>query len=53
MTTSDVQDERHVLRVVAPDAKGLIHKISAIVVKHDLNVISNDEFVSPQGYGIL
>ena len=41
--------EEHVVRVVAPDEKGLIHKISAVIVKHDLNVIANDEFVSPNG----
>ena len=38
-----------VVRVVAPDEKGLSHKISAVIVKHDLNVIANDEFVSPNG----
>lgn len=35
----------HILRIDCPDRKGLIYDISRIVFAHDLNIISNDEFV--------
>ena len=35
----------HILRIDCPDRKGLIYDISRIVFAHNLNIISNDEFV--------
>lgn len=35
----------HVLLIDCPDEKGLLHKISGVLYKNDLNVISNGEFV--------
>lgn len=35
----------HILRIDCPDRKGLIYDISRIIFAHDLNIISNDEFV--------
>lgn len=35
----------HVLLIHCPDEKGLLHKISGVLYKNDLNVISNGEFV--------
>eukprot|EP00123_Amoebidium_parasiticum_P015317 comp22895_c0_seq1/m.36196 comp22895_c0_seq1/g.36196 ORF comp22895_c0_seq1/g.36196 comp22895_c0_seq1/m.36196 type:complete len:283 (-) comp22895_c0_seq1:567-1415(-) len=37
--------ETHVLRVQCADEKGLIHKLTGVSYRHDLNIISNDEFV--------
>ena len=35
----------HILLINCPDQSGLIYKVSKIVYQHDLNVISNAEFV--------
>lgn len=35
----------HVLLINCPDESGLIHKITGVVYKHGLNIISNGEFV--------
>lgn len=35
----------HILRIDCPDRKGLIYDITRILFAHDLNIISNDEFV--------
>jgi formyltetrahydrofolate deformylase len=35
----------HVLRVTCQDRPGLIHTITGVLVRHGVNVISNDEFV--------
>lgn len=35
----------HVLLIHCPDEKGLLHKISGVLYRNDLNVISNGEFV--------
>lgn len=46
-SNGDGQILNHVLRIVAPDQQGLIYKISGVIVKHNLNIVKNDEFVSP------
>ena len=38
----------HILLISCPDAKGLVHKITGVVFRHDLNIVSNGEFVDPQ-----
>lgn len=43
----DAQVLNHVLRIIAPDQQGLIYKISGVIVKHNLNIVKNDEFASP------
>ncbi len=35
----------HTLRIDCPDRKGLIYDITRVVFNHNLNIISNDEFV--------
>lgn len=35
----------HILMVHCDDEKGLIYKITSVINKHNLNIISNDEFV--------
>jgi formyltetrahydrofolate deformylase len=35
----------HVLLVTCPDRPGLIHTITGVLLRHGVNVISNDEFV--------
>ena len=35
----------HVLLVTCPDRPGLIHTITGVLVRHGVNVLSNDEFV--------
>ena len=32
-----------------PDSKGLIYHVTGVLVRHNLNVIHNDEYVSPAG----
>ncbi len=32
-----------------PDSKGLIYHVTGVLLRHDLNVICNDEYVSPAG----
>lgn len=42
---------RHVLLIDCKDQKGLVHKITGVLLSHDLNIIRNDEFVdSTSGY---
>ena len=36
------------LLITCPDAVGLIHKITHVLLSHDLNIVSNDEFVDPE-----
>ncbi|QJW91832.1 formyltetrahydrofolate deformylase [Spirosoma taeanense] len=45
MTVSD----KHILLMDGPDTKGLIYHVTAVLYHHDLNVIHNDEYVSPSG----
>ncbi len=35
----------HILRVECADEKGLVYKVTGILYKHGLNIVSNDEFV--------
>jgi len=37
--------DRHILRIECDDRKGLIHKITGIIFKQGLNIVSNAEFV--------
>jgi len=37
--------EQEVLLIDCPDEKGLVHKITGVLYEHDLNIISNREFV--------
>jgi len=41
-------DTEFILRVQCPDCPGLIHKITGILYNHNLNVVSNDEYVAPK-----
>jgi formyltetrahydrofolate deformylase len=42
--------QRHILLMDGPDHKGLIYQVTRILFKHNLNIIRNDEYVSPSGY---
>ena len=35
----------HILLINCPDESGLVYKITGVVYKHNLNIISNGEFV--------
>src|ERR1700712_5009278 len=35
----------HILMITCPDQTGLIYKITSVIYKYNLNIISNDEFV--------
>ncbi|MDX1617466.1 MAG: formyltetrahydrofolate deformylase [Balneolaceae bacterium] len=37
--------EQEVLLIDCPDEKGLVHKITGVLYDHDLNIVSNQEFV--------
>lgn len=37
--------DTHVLMIHCPDESGLIYKITSVIYKHNLNIVSNDEFV--------
>lgn len=39
--------ERHTLLVDCGDDKGLVHRVTGILLDHSLNIISNGEFVDP------
>jgi formyltetrahydrofolate deformylase len=39
---------KHILLITCPDAVGLIHKITDVLLSHQLNIVSNDEFVDPE-----
>jgi formyltetrahydrofolate deformylase len=40
---------KHILLMDGPDNKGLIYHVTNVLYKHDLNIIHNDEYVSPAG----
>lgn len=40
-----MNSNRHVLLVTCPDDRGIIHKVTGVLLKHDLNIIENSEFV--------
>ncbi len=42
------RSDKHVLRIDGPDQKGLVYKITGVISKNELNIISNHEFVDPQ-----
>lgn len=35
----------HLLLIESPDAKGLVHKITGVLFRHEFNIVSNHEFV--------
>lgn len=41
--------EKHILLMDGPDNKGLIYHVTGILFQHGLNIIHNDEYVSPSG----
>jgi len=40
-------ETRHILLMDGPDSTGLIHRVTGILAHHYLNIIRNDEYVSP------
>ncbi|GAB3539115.1 formyltetrahydrofolate deformylase [Spirosoma fluminis] len=40
---------KHILLMDGPDNKGLIYHVTSVLFRHDLNIIHNDEYVSPSG----
>jgi formyltetrahydrofolate deformylase len=40
---------KHILLMDGPDAPGLIYHVTGILFRHHLNIIRNDEYVSPDG----
>ena len=40
-------ETRHVLLMDGPDSTGLIHQVTGVLYNHALNIIRNDEYVSP------
>ena len=40
---------KHILLMDGPDSKGLIYHVMGVLLRHGLNVIHNDEYVSPAG----
>lgn len=42
--------EKHILLMDGPDNKGLIYHVAGVLFRHDLNIIHNDEYVSPAGH---
>ncbi|QKZ11458.1 formyltetrahydrofolate deformylase [Spirosoma sp. KUDC1026] len=40
---------KHILLMDGPDNKGLIYHVTNVLYRHDLNIIHNDEYVSPGG----
>ncbi|GAB3226254.1 formyltetrahydrofolate deformylase [Spirosoma arcticum] len=40
---------KHVLLMDGPDSKGLIYHVTGVLYRHGLNIIHNDEYVSPAG----
>ncbi|WP_080053982.1 formyltetrahydrofolate deformylase [Spirosoma aerolatum] len=43
------QSDKHILLMDGPDSKGLIYHVTGILFRHNLNIIHNDEYVSPSG----
>jgi formyltetrahydrofolate deformylase len=41
--------KRHILLMNGPDSKGLIHKVVGVMLEFGQNIISQDEYVSPDG----
>ncbi|QIP11815.1 formyltetrahydrofolate deformylase [Spirosoma aureum] len=45
-----MEDSRkHILLMDGPDDKGLIYHVTGVLFRHNLNIIHNDEYVSPSG----
>ena len=44
-----IDSEKHILLMDGPDNKGLIYYVTGILFRHNLNIIHNDEYVSPFG----
>ncbi|QHV98581.1 formyltetrahydrofolate deformylase [Spirosoma endbachense] len=45
-----MEDSRkHILLMDGPDDKGLIYHVTGVLFRHSLNIIHNDEYVSPSG----
>jgi formyltetrahydrofolate deformylase len=40
--------ENHVLTIETSDEKGLVHRVTGCLLDHDLNLVSNGEFVEPE-----
>ena len=40
---------KHILLMDGPDSKGLIYHVTGVLYRHNLNIIHNDEYVSPAG----
>ncbi|MBO0939005.1 formyltetrahydrofolate deformylase [Fibrella sp. HMF5335] len=40
---------KHILLMDGPDGPGLIHYVTGVLFRHGLNIIRNDEYVSPDG----
>ncbi|MFD1142788.1 formyltetrahydrofolate deformylase [Larkinella insperata] len=40
-------ETRHILLMDGPDSTGLIHRVTGVLAHHNLNIIRNDEYVSP------
>lgn len=40
---------KHILLMDGPDNKGLIYHVTGVLFRHGLNIIHNDEYVSPAG----
>ena len=40
---------RHILLMDGPDMPGLIYHVTGVLFRHNLNIIRNDEYVSPDG----
>lgn len=41
--------DKHILLMDGPDRKGLIYHVTGVLFRHNLNIIHNDEYVSPSG----
>jgi len=39
-------ETRHILLMDGPDSTGLIHQVTGVLYRHNLNIIRNDEYVS-------
>ena len=42
--------DKHILLMDGPDSKGLIYHVTGVLFRHNLNIIHNDEYVSPSGH---
>ena len=41
---------KHILLMDGPDSRGLIYHVTGVLYRHNLNIIHNDEYVSPAGH---